>query len=689
MEEADLLADEVAILRKGELAAFGSPLSLKSDHGSELQFSLLVHKNSVANAERTILEFFKNSSDWVRVNAGEAGNVAVNIDKICSDEEIDGVPVKLLSDFVTWLESDDSPVTEYGFSNSSLEEVFMKVTGEGKESFANENSIKDKQGCCCCCFGSRNRNREDSGIEDESGVDVEPQVKLGAEELAAFQPNLRILYQTRALFFQFWTRAWTGKGSIVGYFFHGLFLATTILVGLAYANAWNPISLFTVPTISLSVLVVTVIAPVYADRADGMFYLMCSQGLMESSYILGVVIYSFSVALIYNVLVLAGMYATPIFRAPHICGEEDYDCWGKFGERQYVWEPANIYGWEDVYKGSNVELSAVRSPSGFGMVFGVAFVSALIIPGTVLASSYLPGYRLPMVFVALAAIMFSVWPVIQTLVPQSEEQFIACLNSTNPNNVCDGAFNPTNADYHFLNCVGFGVNGDQSYRSFCIPPSAGLLPQFGIFQSLSMAYMSDIRFIAEPPGYIEDKLIPAIDALGGKCKGDTCQFPYAAKLYALNLVFMLLGAMILLLMGFAGSAAVAFPGGFVLRIRGTISAAAAHLRNPLTGGRHDNSHEVIDANRTNELDEVGQEREVVHEMMRPFTTFGPGDASEDQPILNHGAIPRSHMPPVIAHKLRKVYPGLGGRPPKIALNCLDLHVPRGQVLGFLGKNGAG
>ena len=27
MEEADLLADEVAILRKGELAAFGSPLS--------------------------------------------------------------------------------------------------------------------------------------------------------------------------------------------------------------------------------------------------------------------------------------------------------------------------------------------------------------------------------------------------------------------------------------------------------------------------------------------------------------------------------------------------------------------------------------------------------------------------------------------------------------------------------------
>ena len=41
------------------------------------------------------------------------------------------------------------------------------------------------------------------------------------------------------------------------------------------------------------------------------------------------------------------------------------------------------------------------------------------------------------------------------------------------------------------------------------------------------------------------------------------------------------------------------------------------------------------------------------------------------------------------HKLRKVFPPLGGAPEKVALASLDLHVPRGEVLGLLGKNGAG
>ena len=40
MEEADLLADVVAIMRKGVLATIGSPLELKSQYGSALQFSV-------------------------------------------------------------------------------------------------------------------------------------------------------------------------------------------------------------------------------------------------------------------------------------------------------------------------------------------------------------------------------------------------------------------------------------------------------------------------------------------------------------------------------------------------------------------------------------------------------------------------------------------------------------------------
>lgn len=48
MEEADLLSDHVAIMSHGELVAYGSPLELKTEHGSALQFSLISEKEDVS-----------------------------------------------------------------------------------------------------------------------------------------------------------------------------------------------------------------------------------------------------------------------------------------------------------------------------------------------------------------------------------------------------------------------------------------------------------------------------------------------------------------------------------------------------------------------------------------------------------------------------------------------------------------
>jgi ABC-type glutathione transport system ATPase component len=94
------------------------------------------------------------------------------------------------------------------------------------------------------------------------------------------------------------------------------------------------------------------------------------------------------------------------------------------------------------------------------------------------------------------------------------------------------------------------------------------------------------------------------------------------------------------------------------------------------------------------MEEVVKEEELVTSLVQKFLMQKEGEVKEVEhkdieTEMNNEVIPRDELPPVLTHKLRKVYPSLGGLPPKIALESLDLHVPKGQVLGLLGKNGAG
>jgi ABC-type multidrug transport system ATPase subunit len=47
------------------------------------------------------------------------------------------------------------------------------------------------------------------------------------------------------------------------------------------------------------------------------------------------------------------------------------------------------------------------------------------------------------------------------------------------------------------------------------------------------------------------------------------------------------------------------------------------------------------------------------------------------------------MYPLIAKDIRKVYPGVNGRPPKVANSNICLKVENGELFGLLGPNGAG
>jgi ABC-type glutathione transport system ATPase component len=130
-----------------------------------------------------------------------------------------------------------------------------------------------------------------------------------------------------------------------------------------------------------------------------------------------------------------------------------------------------------------------------------------------------------------------------------------------------------------------------------------------------------------------------------------------------------------------------FPVGPALKVRHAVKRVMEHLMCKSCSGPHSNEREQ---ETDQEMEEVGEERAVVQGIISPFlskTENSEGD--KIFPSINHSEIPREEIPPVVMHKLRKVYPSLGGRPPKVALESLDLHVPKGQVLGLLGKNGAG
>jgi len=75
MEEADLLADEVAVMKQGELAAFGSPLELKKMYGSALQFSLLVDKSKMIETESFIRNIFEENRDSIVVESPRPGRL--------------------------------------------------------------------------------------------------------------------------------------------------------------------------------------------------------------------------------------------------------------------------------------------------------------------------------------------------------------------------------------------------------------------------------------------------------------------------------------------------------------------------------------------------------------------------------------------------------------------------------------
>jgi len=673
MEEADLLADEVAIIRDGELAAFGSPLQLKSEHGTALQFSLMIDKDKVQDTVAYIEAFFSSSKESIEVDSSNSTSITLKILSMTEDARSDGVHANTLSDFVAWLDSDESPVKEYGFSNSSLEEVFLAVTGthsQTSEAFQEDGNtvvLPDVE----------------EG-EVVSGTDVQ-------SPMTSFEPKISFRSQIRTIFVDMWARSWIGRGAIANYVIYGVFVVGCLLYGFEAAKWYDPTLLFGLVVMLTSLILTSIIAPVYSDKTEGLLYLMQSQGLLSKAYVAGISLYGLSVYLVYGLIILGGFYGTSMFREPIECPfvEEEWGIYQRcsLDDWEKPWGAVpnqNLFylDFEAMYEGRSVSLRVSRSPGGFGMIAAIIICFALTGVGAVLCTAFLPGYRIPLVLIILSVLFTSFWPTFDTRV-QSHLDYMLCENMTDPEQICRSSLSVNNTAEEILQCAGLAVTSYDLTGHLCMDPAASILPQIGLLQTLIFAHRSKIAFVSDPPDYAENVLMKLPGFEDMSCDGTTCEFPMAHRLFRENMLFMCLGAVILFVLGIILTCLLAFPFGPFVYIRRFLRATTDLILCKYDTSTTEPSNASTDA----ELQEVAQERQTVIDLCKDFVS---GEGTSSTPLsIDMKRVPRSDIPPVVARGLRKVYPALGGRPPKVALRELDLQVPKGQTLGLLGKNGAG
>jgi hypothetical protein len=490
----------------------------------------------------------------------------------------------------------------------------------------------------------------------------------------------------RGLIWQNFIRSWTGRRSIGNWLMYGFCIAINTVVAIWLGGTDNSAPYLTITVIFASFVLLSICSGIYGDRVEGLFYLMRTQGLLKNSYLLGTVLYGFVMAFAYITILLGALYATPYFRDPSLC-VYDYEkgeyCDTKFGDNHKIDQSsiAEVTFLANFDGNTPVLLFAYPAPGGYEFMFGASFTFALSFPGAALASAYLPGHKFALLCIAILMLMASITPLITYFIPvfiSNDSELLDCTERIVPVSACfENLANKTLGE-DFLNCVGIYINRQQSY---CTPAYTALLPQYGLFQMLSMTLISDIKFFTEPAEHNE-AFISSIT--GGYCAGDRCSFPYATKLYIGNLGWSVLGSSILIIIGVTIAHIFAFPTSLVLYVKGMFSHAWEGIQ-----CRRGKKKQNNNATTASELEEVKLEREAVEMIVEPLLTRDETGKDVTPTIADHSKLIRDVLPPILMYKLRKVYPSFGRLPPKIALNSLDLHVTKGQVLGFLGKNGAG
>eukprot|EP00698_Gefionella_okellyi_P014083 TRINITY_DN3887_c0_g1_i1.p1 TRINITY_DN3887_c0_g1~~TRINITY_DN3887_c0_g1_i1.p1 ORF type:complete len:832 (-),score=163.75 TRINITY_DN3887_c0_g1_i1:339-2834(-) len=115
MEEADVLADRVAVLSAGRLKCVGNPLHLKQKFGRGYRITVVVDEAEVEHMLTTVHQYAPSAA----IESSTAGSVTLSVPLHHADE----LPVLFNA-----LERGLIPVRDWGLSHTTLEDVFLAVT---------------------------------------------------------------------------------------------------------------------------------------------------------------------------------------------------------------------------------------------------------------------------------------------------------------------------------------------------------------------------------------------------------------------------------------------------------------------------------------------------------------------------------------------------------------------------------
>lgn len=112
MEEADVLADRIAVMAQGELKAIGTSLFLKNNFSDG-------YRINIVSDDSECISYLRSKVGDFKVLDSSGGSIVISIPFS---------EYQMLENFFQIVEGGCSMIRDWGLSHATLEEVFMRVT---------------------------------------------------------------------------------------------------------------------------------------------------------------------------------------------------------------------------------------------------------------------------------------------------------------------------------------------------------------------------------------------------------------------------------------------------------------------------------------------------------------------------------------------------------------------------------